>query len=129
MTRLLICMTVVALALACSGDTTASDGSFLRGVIASREPMLFGVADEGGGSRIDSVPAMFVVGGGSCDRKAHVSIGGQTEVFRQVEGQLVRADTGQLVLRRRITVWFDGPVLASCPPIAGAGRVEIEGNR
>jgi len=128
MTRLLICMTFVALSLACSGGTTAPDGSFLQGVITSREPLLFGVADERG-PRTDSVPAMFVVGGGSCDRKAHVSIGGQTEVFRRVDGKFVRADTGQLVLWRRITVWFDGPVLASCPPIAGAGRVLIEGNR
>jgi hypothetical protein len=129
MTRLIICMIPVALTFACSGDTTAPDSSFLRGVITSRAPQLYGVQDESGGVRIDSVPAMFVKGGGSCDRQAFLSIGSQTEVFRQVEGELVRADTGQLVLGRRITVWIDGVVQASCPPQASAGRVLLEVGR
>jgi hypothetical protein len=125
MTRLIVCMTPVALALACSGDTTAPEDSFLRGVITSRASQLYGVQDEAG-VRIDSVPAMFVKGGGSCAEQAYLSIGGQTEVFRQVEGELVRADTGQLVLGRRITVWIDGVVLQSCPPQASASRVLLE---
>jgi hypothetical protein len=125
MRRLIICMTPVALAVACSGDTMAPESSFLRGMITSRASLLYGVRDEAG-VRIDSVPAMFVVGGGSCARQAYLSIGSQTEVFRQVEGELVRADTGQLVVRRRITAWFDGVVLASCPPQASAGRVLLE---
>ena len=126
MTRLIICMAPVALALACNSDLTPPDGSFLRGRITSRAPQLYGVQDEAGVGRIDSVPAMFVKGGGSCNRQADVAIGSRTEVFRQVEGQLVPADTGQLKVGRWITVWFDGLVLASCPPQAAAGRVLLE---
>jgi hypothetical protein len=128
MTRLIICMTPVALALGCSGDITAPEGSFVRGVITSRAPQLYGVQDEAG-VRIDSVPAMFVKGGGSCAHQAYLSIGSQTEVFRQVEGELVRADTGQLVVGRLITVWVDGVVFASCPPQASASRVLLEEGR
>ena len=128
MTRLIIGMTPVVLALACSGDTTAPEDSFLRGVITSRAPQLYGVQD-GAGVRIDSVPAMFVDGGASCARQAHLSIGSETEVFREVAGELVPADTGQLVLGRRVTVWIDGVVLQSCPPQAGATRVLLEKRR
>src|SRR3954451_14261284 len=128
MTQLIICMIPVALVVACSGDTTAPDSSFLRGVITSRAPQLYGVQDESG-VRIDSVPAMFVDGGGSCDRQAVLSIGSQTEVFHQVQGELVRSDTAQLVIGRRITVWIDGVVQASCPPQASAGRVLLEVGR
>jgi hypothetical protein len=131
MTRLIICMTPVALAFACSGDTTAPESPFLRGVITSRASQLYGVQHETG-VRIDSVPAMFVDGVGtwpareSCAGQAHLSIGSQTEVFRRVAGELVRADTGQLVLGRRITVWIDGVVFQSCPPQASASRVLLE---
>ena len=124
MTRLIYSIPV-ALVFACSGDTTAPDSSSLRGVITSRAPQLYGVQDEAG-VRIDSVPAMFVKGGGSCARQASLSIGSQTEVFRQVEGELVRSDTGQLVVGRHITVWIDGVVMASCPPQAAAGRIVLE---
>jgi hypothetical protein len=128
MIRLIIYMTPVALAFACSGSTTAPEDSVLRGVITSRASLLYGVQDEAG-VRIDSVPAMFVTGGGSCTEQAYLSIGSETEVFRRVGGELVRADTGQLVLGRRITVWIDGLVFSSCPPQAGAKLVLLEVRR
>jgi hypothetical protein len=118
-------MTPIALTVACGSSTTEPDADFLRGVITSRASTLYGVQDESG-VRIDSTPTMLVDGGEPCGAKARFSIGGETQVFRRVAGALVRADTGQLVIGRRVTVWIEGLVLMSCPIQAGASRVLLE---
>jgi hypothetical protein len=131
MTRPILWMTALALALACS-NMMAPEDAFVGGVITSRAAKRYGVQDETG-VRTDSVPAMFVEGAGTwprrdgCAAQAYLLIGGETEVFRRVGGELVRADTGQLVVGRRVTVWIDGGlVLSSCPPEAAAIRVLLE---
>jgi hypothetical protein len=126
MSRLLIGIVPAALVLACASPTDP-DRPFLRGTITSRASQLFGVQD-GTGVRLDSIPAMFVDGVGiwparePCAAQARLVIDGGTRVFR---GR-VRADTGQLTVGRRVTVWNTGIVLESCPPQAYAARVLIE---
>jgi hypothetical protein len=120
-------VSAAALVLACAKSPTGPDRPFLRGTITSRASILFGVQD-GTGVRLDSIPAMFVDGVGiwpasePCAAQARFSINGGTQVLR---GR-VRADTGQLRVGRRVTVWSTGVVLESCPPQAYAARVLLE---
>ncbi|MEO6197757.1 MAG: hypothetical protein ABIP58_06570 [Dehalococcoidia bacterium] len=127
MLRLPILVGLIILTVACTSTVTEPGDPFLRGVITSRASSLHGVQD-GTGVRIDSVPAMFVDGVGiwpaaePCAAQARFFIGGDTEVY---SGN-VRADTGQLRIGRRVTVWATGVVLQSCPPQTGATRVLLE---
>lgn len=118
--------TTVALVLGCASATSEANPPFLRGVITSRAPKLIGVQNG-----VDSIPAMFVDGRGiwpasePCAAQAQLTIASGTQVLRNGE----RADTAQLVVGQRVTVWVDGVVLESCPPQAGASKVVLEDSR
>jgi uncharacterized Zn-binding protein involved in type VI secretion len=115
------------LVVSCRSDITPSEPPFLRGIITSRAAFLYGVQD-GTGTRIDSVPAMFVDGVGiwpasePCAAQAKLAISGQTEVLRNG----FPADTGQLTIGQKVSVWITAIVLRSCPPQASAARVVLE---
>jgi hypothetical protein len=130
MKRLLVCSISIAPVLACGSGISDSEPPFLRGRITSRAPIVYGVQDATG-TRLDSIPAMFVDGVGiwpasePCAAQARLAIGGNTQVLRQG----VPVDTGQLAIGRRVAVWISGVVLESCPPQAGAVRVVLEDTR
>jgi hypothetical protein len=94
---------------ACSNIPTNPGGPFVRGMITFR-----------------TQSTMFVDGGGDCSTKASLWIDRHTVVFRPVGRYLVGADTGQLVIGRRVSAWISGVVLESCPPQAGATKVVLE---
>jgi len=127
MRRLLVCSMGIALVSACGSGISDSEPPFLRGLITSRAPIVHGVRD-GTGTRLDSIPAMFVDGVGiwpasePCAAQARLAIGSTIQVLRQG----VPVDTGQLSVGRRVIVWISGVVLESCPPQAGAVRVVLE---
>jgi len=115
------------LVVGCQGDITRPDSPFLRGMITSRAPIRVGVAG-GTGTRIDSIPAMLVDGRGiwparmPCAAKARFAISNHTEVLYHGHP----ADTGQLRVGRRVSVWITGYILDACPPQATAARVTLE---
>lgn len=127
MSHRLACLLAAIVIVGCRSDVTSPEPPFLRGIITSRAAMRYGVRD-GTGTRIDSVPAMFVDGVGiwpasePCAAQARFTISGQTEVLRN----RVPADTGQLTIGRKVSVWVTGPVWESCPPQAYAARVVLE---
>lgn len=123
MRRALIAAVVVTGIAACSQRTTDPGAPFLRGIITSREPFLFGA-----GGRVDSAPAILVDGTSlhpglePCQAQAKFGIGRSTQIVR--DG--APSDMGALVVGRRVAVWITGPVRESCPPQADAARIEVE---
>lgn len=95
--------------VACSEVPTRSDTPFVEGTITQRTASRY-----------------FVDGGGDCSTKASLWIDGHTRVLRKSGHYLVPADTGQLLLGRRVAVWVDGVVLESCPLQAGASKVVLD---
>jgi hypothetical protein len=130
MQSIFVCTISAALVLGCNSGISEPAAPFLRGVITSRAPILIGVQD-GAGTRVDSIPAMFVDGRGiwpapePCAAQARFAIGSGTQVIHQG----VPTDTAQLVVGQRVVVWVNGVVLESCPPQAGATRVVLEETR
>ena len=130
MRRFLALSMSAALALGCGSGISDSEPPFIRGIITSRAPIVYGVQD-GPATRLDSIPAMFVDGVGiwpapePCAAQARLAIGGKPQVSRHG----VPADTGQLAIGQRVTVWISGVLLESCPPQADAVRVVLEDTR
>jgi len=119
---LLICAT--ALSATCTSESTEPSAPFARGTITSRQARVYHVQSSTG-VRIDSVPQMLVEeepGSMQCERNAWFGLDARTRVL---DGA-THADTSALTLGRRVSVWAEGVVLESCPPITYAAEVRLE---
>ena len=119
--RMLVVTVLAAMGCSRATSTSAYGEPTLIGVIASRAPRLIGVADSLG-TRVDSIPAMFVRGGPECREQALFFIGSGTRVLI---GERL-ADTSALVVGRRVWVWSGSTILTSCPIQTSARIVRVE---